>query len=667
MHRLPSAIICSTLIISQPEQTQPPAKPEQPAKVRYEDLPPAVQLGLRTEAMQNAWPTLPVVVIAADTGSYIEAIGSWTPKARFPVLIDDGTPASREDIARFVRGFKPTRTVRWSGKVKAPEGAPLRDAVSAAVQRVWARAAPGEDKDAKVESQAELLARWKSIGVPRTGIVVAAHDDTAWTAALALAAGRAQPLVWIDRPPKSVDAAFTITELHKFESDLETACTTTGLSWNKLGDEIDSVAVCMGIPGRVQLNNTILAMTDMIGRAQGEKPDGGNRWAWTGQILGTESRAAYAAMCSLFLGTRKAWLFDGYERGKPWSDFDATAAAEHLNRAGLETSVNDAPASSEHAWRGRTALPIDAGLIAVNTKGMANEFHLEPGRCIPADVPILTVPSMVYFVHSWSALAPNDPSTVGCRWLERGAYAYMGSVDEPYLQAFVPTPIAMARLASKFPFAAAVRADERPGTAKAWKLTVLGDPLTMLGRGVPRVDEALPLAGEIDVQDDVKESLAKRNYAGAIRSLALQGRDADVADLIRVVLNEDAANLTAVAAEDAIMSLARRGELKTLAKAYALLPAPAARRSDLRDALWHAAYRALPESRDESLLSVLRLNIRDDARSRDSQELAEPFAALFGHDAAARMLAESRDRTSEPGDRLKIDTLIRRHQTDKVR
>jgi hypothetical protein len=630
--------------------------------VAYKDLPAAVQLGVRVEAMQNAWSSLAVVVIVPNTGSYIEAIGSWTPRSRFPVLIDDGTPATREDIARFVRGFKPARIVRWSAKDQAGEH---RERADRALYRVWGRAVSGEERGGNIESQADLIARWKAIGVPRSGIVIAAAEDPAWTGALALAAGRGQPLAWIERPPKMVDSVLTGAEFRAFESAVEKACDSTGLVWNRLGDEIDAVAICMGIPGRVQASGGILAMTDMVARNNHESFESGDRWAWAGQVLGPESRAAYSAMCSLFLGTRKAWLFDGYPRGKPWSDYDATTAAEYLNRAGLSAIVDDDPKSGERAWRMRGALPVDAGLIAVNTKGMAGEFYLEPGRCIPADVPVLSVPAMAYIVHSWSALSPIDRSTLGSRWLERGVYAYLGSVDEPFLQAFIPTPIAMGRLASKYPFAAAVRADDRPGVGKAWKLTVLGDPLAMIGQGVPRVEEELPLQGAIDLQDDLRDALGKKDFDGAVRALLLLGRDADVADLVRGILNEDAAGLKAAAAEDAVFPLFRRGEIKLLARVYEVLPTAMARRGDLRDGLWHAAYRVLPDTRDEKLLSVLRLNIRDDAPARDAQDIAGAFAAVFGHKAAAGMLGEARGRVTDSAERGKIDTAIQRHREDR--
>ena len=42
-------------------------------------------------------------------------------------------------------------------------------------------------------------------------------------------------------------------------------------------------------------------------------------------------------------------------------------------------------------------------------------------------------PAIVHFLHSFSLNTPDNPDSVGGRFLEHGAYAYHGSVLEPYL------------------------------------------------------------------------------------------------------------------------------------------------------------------------------------------------------------------------------------------
>lgn len=636
---------------------QPPVPPQPEQKVvRYQDLPPAVHLGIRAESIQKNWPILSTVVIVPDGKSYIRAIALWDPKFRFPVLIDDGTAASREDIARFVRGYAPKKIVHWSAKDDAAIG---RLAVEAALRHVWGKPLPEEPKDPNVVTNADLLARWKAIGVPRTGIVITAEDDPAWTAALALAVGRAQPLAWVPRPPPGrVDTYISADELRKFEGAIEAACDATGLAWRTLDDDIDAVTLCMASPNNVQAEpKLVLATTDCVGRLHpdpAERIGKRDRWAWTGQIFGTESRSAYAAMCSLFLTAKKAWLFDGYPPGKPWSDFDATAAAEPLKHLNLETIVDDAPNSSERAWRVRVSQVLDAGLICVNTKGMPNEFNLEPGRLLPADAPILNVPAMVDFVHSWSAHAPSERWTVGGRWIERGAYAYLGSVDEPFLGAFVPTPLATVRLMAKFPFAAALRSDN----GQAWKLTIVGDPLTLLSNAAPQAEADLPLADATSLQDELHAALTAKDFAEAVRILVLQGRDADVAALVKGLLKDDPKSLTAKVAEIAVLPLFRTGDRGAMVKAYALLPKQAAMDPVLRDALWLSFYRSLPTTKDSEILNALRGAIRDDQPARDACELSEPYVSVFGRDAALGMLQEVRAKATDPGEQSKLDREI---------
>lgn len=650
--------IAATLAF-QPEAVKPATQPE-PKTIRLEDLPPAVHLGLRAEAIQRAWPTLSTVVIVPDGKSYLRAIAAWDPKVRFPVLIDDGTAASREDIARFVRGYAPKKIVRWATKEEVPD---RKGAVEAALREVWGKQLPGEAKAAALATSADLLARWKAVGVPRTGIVISATDDPAWPAALALAAGRGQPLAWVSRPPPGrVDTFISAEELRKFETAIEAACEATGLTWKGLDDDIDSITLCMASPNSAQVEpKVVLATTDCIGRINpdpAERIGKRERWAWTGQIFGTESRSAYAAMCSLFLTAHKAWLFDGYPQTKPWSDFDVTAAADPLKRLKLDTVIDDTPNTGERAWRVRVSNTVDAGLVCVNTKGMSNEFNLEPGRLLPADAPILNTPAMVHFVHSWSAHAPSERWTVGGRWIERGAYAYLGSVDEPYLNAFVPTPFVTGRLVNKYPFAAAVHLDNGP----AWKLTVVGDPLTTLANPIVRVEGDLPLADTSSLQEDLSAALTAKDFAAAIRVLILQGRDSDVAALVKGMLKDDPKLLTPKAAELAVLPLFRTGDHTSMIKCYSQLPKPKAMDPALRDAIWLSAFRSLPVTKDPEVLNALRQAIRDDQPARDAIELAEPYATAFGREAAAGMLQEVRARAT-PDEQGKLDREIRAMNT----
>lgn len=628
-------------------------QPEEAKRVRYEDLPTAAQLGVRVDAVRRAWPTSRCVVIVPNAAAYVEAIAGWSPALRFPVLIDDGSPAGREDIGRFVRGFGDARVVRWEGKPGTVAG---KDAVDAALRGVWGKAIPGETAPPRVGSNEELIGRWRGANVPRTGIVIASEGDAGWTAALALSAGRAQPLAWIERPGGLMDARMERKALGKFEAMIEGACESTTLSWRALGDDIDAVTICMGTPSKVQADpTTVLATTDVLGRLDGTgKLGSGKRWAWVGQIAGGEARSAYLAMCALFLDPRNAWMFDGYPTSEPWSRFSMKEGVGYLERIGVTSEWQGSPKGNEASWRLRASRVVDAGLVLVNTKGMANEFFLEPGRCLPVDVPELRVPAILHLVHSWSALSPMDRDTLGGRWLERGVYAYLGSVDEPYLNAFVPSSIFVGRMVSKYPFAAAARPDD----AAAWKLATFGDPLVTMGTAVPRVNEEPALEGFKGVREELAERLAKRELAAGLRLLVLLGDDAGLAKLASAMLREQKESLTSEAAEDCILPLFRAGDHAALGSVYGLLAPASAQRGELRDALWHVGFKVLPSTRDAALVDLFHAQIRPESRQRDAVELSEAFAAVHGTDAAAKMLVEQRSQLPSHESKQQIDLRI---------
>src|SRR5262249_32291714 len=152
--------------------------------------------------------------------------------------------------------------------------------------------------------------------------------------------------------------------------------------------------------------------------------------AWCGQIFGNPEQSCYRAMCSLFLTSHKAWVFDGYGTGKPWSDYDGTAAGENLRKVGLTVEVLDTPRQGARDWRLRAARAVDADLILINSSGNPDFFNLEPGQCKPGDIPFLEIPAALHMVHSWSVEFPKNRDTVGGRWFERGVFAYAGSVHE---------------------------------------------------------------------------------------------------------------------------------------------------------------------------------------------------------------------------------------------
>lgn len=657
-----SALAASTLLaaasLAQPTPITPqpqPASPDQPS-AKFDDLPPAMKLGLRAEALRRAIPSYPVLVIVPDEASYVRALSAWSIRVRFPILIEDGTDAAREDIARFARAFGPARILRWSAAASLPPPGPdRRAALDAAVFSAWGGPMESETSAPSITSWSELLARFQTLKLPPPGIILADDADPAWAAAIALAAGRAQPITWTTVRGGSVNALLSLADFESLARLSESAADAVNTDWKRLGDWIDALTLCGNWPAKVGGHDGPLATTDLLGRflptPDSSRRDQGQRWAFAGQLFApTPASAAYRAMCSLFLSTSRAWLFDGYPDGQPWDAFDATRAAAPLREAKLSVDLDDTPRQGERQWRLKSAWGVDAGLITVNSKGAADEFTLEPGQCRPGDVPFLRVPAIVYFVHSFSASVPAERGTVAGRWLERGAYAYLGSVHEPFLHAFVPTPLFAARMAAGFAFAGAVRADQ--GTA--WRLATIGDPLTTLGQGPPRAHGSPDLPGAVSIDDWTQAALAADRFQDAIVGLTYLSRDRDAARLARGLLAERPRDVTPGVAIVSIMPLFRDRDADSILRAFDFLPTEQAADGPRRDALWHACYNLLDAPRRESMLATLRLNLRVDQLGRDAADLVIPVADALGRDDAAALLDQVRAQARNDNDRYWI-------------
>jgi hypothetical protein len=273
--------------------------------------------------------------------------------------------------------------------------------------------------------------------------------------------------------------------------------------------------------------------------------------------------------------------------------------------------------------------------VFVNTKGGCNFFDLEPGQCRPGEVPLLDVPTAVHFVHSWSAQFPDSRDTVAGRWMERGAFCYYGSVNEPFLQAFLPTPMAAGRLIAGAPFGAAVRQDG----GKLWKLAVIGDPLYVAGKDVERYEDVGLVEG-VEVGADLRTLLTGGKYASAIEALTLTGRDEQATQLVLSLLKEKPEALEARSVAIALPAALRAGNNRAVVQMYPKL-GELGKDGALRDVLWLAAYPLL-EAPDDELLRLLYDHVRADQPGADATTLGAGWARKNSRATADAVLAELR-------------------------
>jgi hypothetical protein len=309
---------------------------------------------------------------------------------------------------------------------------------------------------------------------------------------------------------------------------------------------------------------------------------------------------------------------------------------------------------------------VNAGLVMVNSSGNPDTFNLKPGEGKPDDAPILRRSAFVHFVHSWSASTPSDVHTVAGAWLERGAYAYVGSVHEPYLQAFVPTPKLAMRLAAGLPLGAAARLDD----GEPWKISILGDPLITLGKGGPVVEKALGLAGAVNLQEDLAAALkgeghgGARDYTKAITSLSLMGRDADASQLLSAVLRQDRDKLTPEAALAGLSSAYFAGDLDTFIAAYNVAQPKLASEElvragglwDARDMLWHALWPSLGTLNREQA-QLLSMNLRAETLVRDAGEAYSAVSAAVNPGAAGDVVARAARLAKGDAERKQIEQI----------
>ena len=601
----------------------------------------SITLGMRVEQVQRAFAVVDRVVLVPDAATYLDELSRWSPKGRWPVLIEDDRYA-----AMFIRRFGPSQIVRRQ-PVDKP-AAVSRGELEAVVVRAWGG-------DPLRETIPDVLRRQ---GCTPPGVVITSTKDPAWTAAVALAAGRGQPLAWLDESFGKPNHLLDARRFARLREAVDLLVSGTGYPYAGLGDAIDTITLCRDLAGRVDIaanpgTDEIRAVTDLLGRLAG-----GRRYAFTGWIFGDEVRCAYTAMCSLFLERSAFELYNTYDDQAVRRVYGLREAAGLLAARGFEATTHDIPDTTLRAWLNGLPRGFTTDVLVMNSGGNSNYFVLSDGRAYCGDVPILNVPMALHFTHSFSLKAPTNTNTVGGRWLARGVYAYIGSVDEPLLPAFIPPKFFVDRCVNLVPFLIAGR---KWDASPAWKINTLGDPLMicrppLLGE-VARIPAPQEFDG-IDLKEHVKtlmrraaEDKSGDAFAEAIATLDLLGHDAVAIKLWQLA---EQRGLARAAAPGAIGPLFRVGLANETFRAAAALPDPHA--NDL-DMLWHMMTPRL-RTADEQTLLFLERNIRSCQRHADLERLAPHLLATFGVAHTRAAIQREIDRTTNPRSRKLLRKLM---------
>ena len=459
------------------------------------------------------------VCLVADVPTFFEAIAAWDERHYFPILIDE--PAW---TLPFLRAFRPARVVRYVGRGRGNDPA-LRSAQglrSPADRQAWWQAAleaVARAWSSPFRPDSELPTggappRW--LGATPPGLVLAAPDSPMLAGAVALAAGRFQPLVrwesgsWSSDAPGGPGHVFhygdvlTFAQAWSFARRVEGRVAAAVARYDQLGDDCDFLTIAGDWPYRYQdeaawrSDRGLLALDDLIGRVLDAQPSARalsaarRRWAYAGRLLGDPAASVARAMGSLFLQPGSALLWDTYRRTVAGSDYALGPAADRLSQSAVVPGAVLYRAGARAdllSWHHAVDPRNRFGLVWINSVGGPNQFAIVGGPGRPADVPG-GWPAAVVMNHSFSAADPADPRTIAGRWLDQGAFVYYGSVYEPYLVAFRAPCLVAELIATQVPLVAALRQGEFEWFGRPWRLLYLGDPLYRLpvGRGVSSAD-----------------------------------------------------------------------------------------------------------------------------------------------------------------------------------
>lgn len=645
----------------QAPQDQPAAAPA-PVQVPW-----PMQMGIRSMQVRLRIGVVDQVVLVPDAATYLDEISRWNLRERWPVLIEDGFLAPM-----FVRAYKPSRVVRRAsvGTALPAALADRQAAARAAVAKAWT--VPGSDMKPETPAQAFASVRFEPLGAVFTSL-----DDPAWTAAVALAAGHGQALLWLDGNYGGPNDTIESGALIELASRIEEEVRATHLPYAALGDAIDAVTIARTIApkavpgsdprwappkGAPTKPGEPIAVTDALCRNAD-----GSRWAVAGWIFGDETRSAYVAMCSLFLEPKSVWTINTYPPDGQWAKYGMAEAAATMTQAGFAVESFDGVQASVVGWLNMLMGGFKPDILLMNTKGNMDFFEMFPsGLCYPEDVAFGQKPMALHLIHSWSLTSPQARTMVGGRWLEHGVYAYTGSVFEPYLVAFVPPIIFSQRISNFVPFLVASRWGEGDNDA-TWRVTTFGDPLMItMPPSQPSAPRTPPHAvdaagGESDVKDSARAALvagrasgAAADYARALADLAAIGDDPLAIQVWKLARQgkPEAAKACAIVA---LGPLFRARDYDEFLAAYRMLDSP----SDLaQDMLWQLWTQQLANVKDAELLGWFATQVRQTRPAVDLARLAPEIIRVSGADAARDAVGPWINKTTDEHYRNKVREVL---------
>jgi len=207
-----------------------------------------------------------VVCLVPDLPTFLAAIATWDGANQFPILIDDP-----EYTYKFLRAFRPARLVRYAGPVRRL----LRSMCGTTRFRPSPRVGGSDAKEDEIPAGDRVP---RQFGPTPPGVVVSSPSSPMLAGAVALAAGRFEPLLrW--EPEKRFGDLLSEGEADQLAHDLEGQIADRTGGGDTLGDDCDFITLAAtGLTGtrppKAQ-THSMICWAGLISHHVGEPTPGG--------------------------------------------------------------------------------------------------------------------------------------------------------------------------------------------------------------------------------------------------------------------------------------------------------------------------------------------------------------------------------------------------------
>lgn len=389
------------------------------------------------------------ILIVPDKPTFLHYLSLWTEGDKYPIFIGHD-----EYVEKFASVYN-------QGNVEFVEKSAVDLEISE--KSIYKSIITSLASDSSCEgTESELKDYFNKNKLLPKGIVLTNLSSKEWPAAAALALFHKQVLSFYTPPPKPLLGSYTFHVKEKIRKDIIDILNWWGFSYKDTTGDMDAITIALDMPYKY---GDGYSLDDAINRLDAKDI---TCYAYTGRLMDLgKGLALYQAMCSIFLDTTSALLFDRWPvKWQRALEPGAWELSKHIPTVSIFRNLR-------HWWKA-THKDNKYSLIFVNAAGTPDNWTGGRVRDIPK-----TVPVAVNFAHSTSVADLKDPDTIAGRWLVNGAFVYFGSVSEPYSAAFNLSQNIVKKWLQGVGLAEAIGQKESlsPAYSKPWKTIYIGDPL----------------------------------------------------------------------------------------------------------------------------------------------------------------------------------------------